>query len=294
MILSGLPRVRALCVAWLVAFVAWIVLWPCALLPVLAIEEGPRVLVEFPASYAEVLFSPSLWLDRVEGALWLWLFGSAAVLSAAQVLFVAPLVGPVALGAEPRPMRVSSLAAIALALAIVLMVGLALFHAALLLVPEERRDDFASSNGVLIANAIFLAWLVGSIPASIALWRVGSSPNPSAILRMARLLLAGTALNLVLSLPVYLIARRKTGCFCTLPTFFSLVGGLASLVFLAGPFAVLFLTRDFRRRWVRERCEACGYMRARGASRCSECGTAFGDAEQSAARGSSHPTADIS
>lgn len=285
MILSGLPRVRALCVVWLAAFVAWIVFWPCAVVPVLAIEEGPRILLEFPGDYAEVLLSPSQWIDRADGVL--WVFGTAAVLSTVQVLFVAPLVGPVSFSAEPRSMRVSSLAAIALALAVVLMVGLALFNLVLLLVPEPQRDRFASDNGALVASGIFFFWIAASIPASIALWRIGSSPNPNAILRMGRLLLAGTALNLVLSLPVYLIARRRTDCFCALPTFFSLVGGLASLLFLAGPFAVLFLTHGFRRQWVRERCASCGYLRARGAARCSECGAAFGDAGQQAEKGSS-------
>jgi hypothetical protein len=55
-------------------------------------------------------------------------------------------------------------------------------------------------------------------------------------------------------------------------SFWNLVFGLATLLWMCGPWAVLLLTRGERLQWARGACARCGYPRRTDAEVCTECG----------------------
>jgi hypothetical protein len=279
-ILRGMPRVRALVLLWIMATVFWAIVWPVAFLPQVAIEEGLQIVPKFIAQYASVAVTPSEW-----SANGLVLLAVAAGLGATQVLFVAPLVGEERTDGEPRSMRVAAIAATGVAIVVVAALVFVLVEGVVLLGADRFTPGRVGFNALDARPwqaflAMLAAWIAGSVPASIVLWRVGASSDPNALERLVRTVTAGTSLNLVLALPLYLLARRRESCVCSLPTFYSIACGLAALLWLTGPFAVLFLTREYRRMWRRTRCGRCGYPRLAQAARCSECGMEFEVATQ--------------
>jgi hypothetical protein len=279
-ILRGMPRVRALFLLWLVAVAFWLIVWPMSFLPLIVIEEGIKVVPEVFMKYAEVAASPSEW--NLSG---LSLLVIAAVLGATQVLFVAPLVGEERTDGEPRSMRAAAIVAICVAVVLVASLVFVLVEGVILLGADRVASGRVGFNAIdarpwQALLVMIAAWIAGSVPTSIVLWRAGASSDPSTLGRLVRAITAGTSLNLVLALPLYLIARRRESCVCSLPTFYSLICGLAALLWLTGPFAALFLTREYRRQWRRARCGRCGYPRLAGAVRCSECGLEFAAAAE--------------
>ncbi|HZL33838.1 MAG TPA: hypothetical protein VFC78_00930 [Tepidisphaeraceae bacterium] len=95
--------------------------------------------------------------------------------------------------------------------------------------------------------------------------------------RMYKLLVAGTWLELLVTVPVDVAVRRRTRCYCGEGTFYSLIIGITMMFWTFGP-GVLFLFADVRRRR-REHsglCVKCGYdLRGLPEPRCPECGRAF-------------------
>lgn len=97
--------------------------------------------------------------------------------------------------------------------------------------------------------------------------------------RMIRWLIAGSLIELAITLPLYVIVRRRYDCWCSLPSYWAVASGIMALLSLTGPGVVLL----WRRRrglptdaWV-DRCMICGYRRADDAgARCPECGTRWG------------------
>ena len=97
--------------------------------------------------------------------------------------------------------------------------------------------------------------------------------------RTVRWLLAGSLLELAVALPLYLIVRRKYDCWCSLPSFWAVAGGMVGVLSLAGPGTVLLwrARRGLPTDGWGDRCMICGYQRAKDAGpRCPECGTRWG------------------
>jgi hypothetical protein len=105
--------------------------------------------------------------------------------------------------------------------------------------------------------------------------------------RMYKLLVAGTCLELLITIPVDVEVRRRTRCYCGEGTFFSLIIGVTMMFWTFGPGVVLlFLTRRMQRREALLRvCAKCGYdLRGLRATRCPECGTPFEPAKSDSAK----------
>jgi hypothetical protein len=138
--------------------------------------------------------------------------------------------------------------------------------------PRAYTDNGPVARMWRTPYVLFSAWF-----ACGALWtwimrRTIASRDPDTISRFARRMLAGTCVELVLALPLYLLVRKRTQCMCATPNFWSIVVGLLGLVWLCGPAGVLLLTRSARRRWRAGACARCGYPLRAGSARCSECG----------------------
>ena len=92
-----------------------------------------------------------------------------------------------------------------------------------------------------------------------------------------RTLIAGTILELVITIPIDVQVRRRTQCYCDEGTFFSLIIGLTAILWTFGPgVAILFFIRRNQLRLASGRCRQCGYdLRGLSSRICPECGTGF-------------------
>ena len=281
MMLTRMSRVRGLCLLFVALTLVMFVILPLGIIPFVIIEGAfLNSLAEY-RYYLECVRRGDFSGER--GQLFLTHVGFSVGLAAIQVFFIAPLVGPVRITEGGRSLRWSMLSAMLIALCVSVGLVFALLEGvALALSDTEVSTQFVEHWGGVAYYSLFFAWLVVGIPWSLALWKIGSSRNPNGLALAARKLLAGTALELALALPIYALARRREDCVCAMSSFWALLVGLLALLLLTGPLAILFLTRHARRNWARGACTGCGYPRRSGASVCSECGHAFTVAEAAA------------
>lgn len=119
-----------------------------------------------------------------------------------------------------------------------------------------------------------LGWIVAT-PLLVRFARGGRREDRLGCL--ASRLFLGTIIEVVAIIPLDVMVRRRTDCYCERGTFLALVGcgtvGLAAL----GPAVLLPLLARRRKRWYASRCEVCLYDMAGtpGAERCPECGSGW-------------------
>ena len=77
-------------------------------------------------------------------------------------------------------------------------------------------------------------------------------------------------------IPIDIMVRRRTDCYCATGTFYSLVITILAAIWLGGPgVAILYLRR--RRRLANVSCVRCGYPKGPSPSPlCPECGYEWG------------------
>lgn len=94
---------------------------------------------------------------------------------------------------------------------------------------------------------------------------------------MYRTLVAGTFAEVLFTVPVDVMVRRRTNCYCNEGTFWALIIGGTSALWTFGPGVVLLFVAVRMQRRVRTGvCVACGYdLRGLPEPRCPECGLAF-------------------
>jgi hypothetical protein len=206
---------------------------------------------------------------------------AAALLALAQVAFVSPLVGPLRLAPTGASMRWTVIGAAVLVGSMTYLIGWAIVHAAEVLAAGPRPEFGVSDAGVaaiwwISPLVLFPGWFVCGALWTWIMRRAIASRDPDTVSRLSRRLLAGTCIELVLALPLYLLVRKRTDCVCAISSFWSIVIGLLGLVWLCGPAGVLLLTQDARREWRKGACGRCGYPLRAGSARCSECGHALG------------------
>lgn len=95
--------------------------------------------------------------------------------------------------------------------------------------------------------------------------------------RMYRTLISGTILELLITIPIDVQVRKRTNCYCGEGTFFSMIIGLTTVLWVFGPgIAILFLIRRRQRLEQSGCCLQCGYnLRGLTSERCPECGMLF-------------------
>lgn len=99
--------------------------------------------------------------------------------------------------------------------------------------------------------------------------------------RLVVVLLAGTVLETLVIVPIDVMVRRRTDCYCATGTFFALCISIWAWLWLTGPGIVLAITAKRRRLLAETHCVNCGY--AKGPSPgpgCPECGYAWLDASR--------------
>lgn len=252
---------------------AWWLLTPLIVVTVEAVSEllvDGQVEIKFYDYPAVVFFSRGFDEEH-------WILLAIACFTATlQCMLAVPAVPPFSSATQGRSMRSSVIAAavVAGALSTALLfaaIEVPVFFASGSMDPNLGGVSLGGRPGEVLAVA-GLAWLVISGIWTMVLWRVGRHSNPDVLERIIRRAFAGSALQVVLGLPLYAIIRRKADCWCGLVTFWSICIGLSSILLLCGPGVVLLLTRANRRAWRAGSCGSCGHLRAPGESRCPECG----------------------
>ncbi len=196
-------------------------------------------------------------------------FVGAMFLSLTQAAFLVPTCSPMASSGVPRSLRWTVISA-----AGVVAVLSALWIAAVIQV-LDLYTNHQLPGGYLAFPALIVAlgasWFYWSRVLAAA---SKSSDEPErAILRR---LLGATGLIVAATIPLHVMARRKTDCYCVMGSFLTLAWGIASGVWLLGPWALGGMTRRMRRSLSGSFCMRCGHARGSIAIvACPECGHKF-------------------
>ena len=197
-----------------------------------------------------------------------------ATLAAMQTLMLVPIAGPLRI----HPNGASLLASVIGAAGIAgFLTAMAAFAGVELLqqvfdIDLDQLLDRSTFGGIALA---FLVWSIAGAFWCWLLRRAGRSRDPKGLDRLVRLVFAATVVELLLTVPIYVMLRKKLNCHCFSASFLSIVGGLAVLLWMCGPWTLLLLTRRHREAWSSTACTRCGYPR-RGVGRlCPECGLPY-------------------
>ena len=143
---------------------------------------------------------------------------------------------------------------------------------------SEILDGDMTAVFVVFWVSIFAGWLLWLPILFIFARRAGPRRLHE---RLVVVLLAGTVLETLVIVPIDVMVRRRTDCYCGTGTFFALCISVWAWLWLTGPGIVLALTAKRRRLLAETHCVNCGY--AKGPSPgpgCPECGYAWLDASR--------------
>ncbi len=180
-------------------------------------------------------------LFEASGTDWLWILLLWGIALLQSCLLLIPLPVTVAFG-EKTPLGPRVIAAAFLGglfLAIPLFASVDLYYL-------SATADSKAYNAMPFVLAVLGVWALSwFIWTPILLHR--SRGQADAVERFVGKNIAGSAVGLALTLPWYVVLRRKHACFCGLGTFWALVFGLWSLLVVGGPL-LFVLARDRRLR----------------------------------------------
>lgn len=226
-------------------------------------------LLELPGALAEMVSEPDWW--SIVGP-------TALVLVALQGVFLLPMFSR----RPPREHRGKSLTAsllVAGVLAGALTMGVGggvLELIGLIGLPELLGSTSVQKEDLWVIPLAMLAvgWVVWSVLLLVFVRGIWADRTLG---RLVGLLFAGTLMETIVILPLDVMVRRRTDCYCGTGTFMALsFCGLATL-WLAGPGVVIALLSHRHRRWRDDHCGTCGYPKGPSPGpRCAECGSAWG------------------
>ena len=200
---------------------------------------------------------------------WKFMFICSAVIVGTQFIFILPIVKPPRLTIRGKSLLLS--ACMASFIAAVLTLGLVslVYSIVMTLALDVPKEDEMQEGFFLI----FLgsSWIVWTICLLIFVNR--KKRDPSSIVKCTSWLFAGSIIELLLSIPLAILVARRSNCYCSTGSFFSLSLSFLAALWLFGPFMVILLVWR-RRPWTKDHCFNCGYPRKLAdSSVCSECGT---------------------
>lgn len=225
-----------------------------------------------------------------------WAFVSAVIFTGSQFLFLVPLATQPKAGGKPRSLRLQVV--IAAFLGGALTVGFAMAVASVIStlflgVEDEWSYPMAVYSLLWIPNIftvetkyLFDSLFLGSLGFILLSWSTWAfvlwhrvkinHHNPGYLGRIAGRLFAGSIIEFLLVIPLHIMVKKKTDCYCAAGTFGALVLSFMAGLWLFGPF-VFMLVFWKKRPWTKSHCKHCGYPRkVTTAQTCSECGKKFG------------------
>ncbi len=219
---------------------------------------------------------------RIEHADWLTLpIVPAAVVTPIATLLFAKFC--------PRGMPALLTAALAACMAASLALGVVFALSSIPTILGPKKSILSGGSDAYAAwwwsgslAAFFLTWIVAT-PLLLAFIRRGD--RDSALARVASRLFLGSAIEAGAVIPLDVMVRRKTDCYCGESTLWTLTicWGVGTLVL--GPAIWLVPLARRRKRWFQGRCEVCGYDMSgcMTALKCPECGSGWRSKEPDAA-----------
>ena len=124
-----------------------------------------------------------------------------------------------------------------------LLAGLLLFAGALATAEMLSSQKGAYECVWYLVSAGLAIWSVWAI----LFWRMAGHKDPGTIAAwLHRVLLAGSALELLIAVPAHLIVRRRTECCAGFYTGFGIAAGLAVMIVAFGPSVAILYSRRVR------------------------------------------------
>lgn len=196
-------------------------------------------------------------------------------LTVTQAMLLWPLRQPRLVGPKGHGVRTSLVAAGLVIAGLVLAAAFAtveIVHQYKLF--PEIDPDLPGGYWTFGALIILPAWAVAT-PLLIAFAERG--PRETVVARVAQRLFVGTIIEIALLIPLDVMVRRKTSCYCWAGTYWALTFCGFIGVLAAGPAIFIPLLAKRRKPWYSTHCGACGYDMAASltAPRCPECGVAW-------------------
>jgi len=241
-------------------------------------------IVFFAAEFVLVFMAGALWLGVGDGS-WPGLSVIADVLIdpgfalivgvwaagvvGLQGLFLFPVRRPIA-RRDAHMSVLMSLTVAGLASALLLADGAV---AAVEVFTEWEEIAHRSAPWLSLLAALLTAWAA----ATPVLFVFSRGRQESVLGRVSAGLFLGTIIELVAIIPLDVMVRRRTDCYCATGTFLGLTTVGSVGLFSFGPAVLLPLLARRRRRWWSGHCDVCGYDMEglRGAERCPECGAGW-------------------
>jgi hypothetical protein len=206
----------------------------------------------------------------------IWMIPVIIGFTIAQLIFMLPVRQPGMSGNHGRSVRKS--------LCIAGCVIGALFFASIFAVLEflytvrdfewDFPDDVPGEPYTTIGAVILFGWLVAT-PILICFIKPGR--KETVLARLSKKLFIGTIVEVALLIPLDVMVRRKTDCYCWAGTYWALtICGFVG-VFALGPAVFLPILAKRRKTWYSGHCGVCGYDMdgMPDTPRCPECGTGW-------------------
>lgn len=212
--------------------------------------------------------------DIVLDASWWSTVGPIAlVLVGTQVVFLIPVLAkrpPKAVRSRPLVVSLFIGGAVAAGLTLGLALAAGEFSATVLEWSFDLDDTFTEALFVVLLVGSWAFWSAVLLVFCRGIWA------DRMLGRVVGLLIGGTLLEVLVVLPLDIMVRRRTDCYCFSGTFFGLCLATGATLWLTGPGIVIALTSKKHRQWRELHCFRCGY--AKGPSPgpvCPECGYAW-------------------
>jgi hypothetical protein len=205
----------------------------------------------------------------------------AAIVVAAQLLFLLPLASKhPPRGERSRPLLVSLVIGGAIAACLTFGLMAALLELVSLVTGSETGelvDEVIFDDEIVPLVMIAGSWALWS--ALLLLFARGIWAD-RALGRLVAALFGGTLVEALLVVPIDVMVRRRTDCYCGTGTFLALVAASFATLWLTGPGIVIVLASKRHRRWRRTHCSRCGHAMGPSPGRvCPECGAPRGRRE---------------
>ncbi len=224
------------------------------------------------------------WVLRVLSSWEYWgsVLGVIATLMVLQSVLVWPVRRPRARNRKGVPLwaSVGAGALLGTMLAAAIFFGLG----TILQINEEIRPRWLRDSNLM--GWVFAAWCSGSFVAGSVLMygfclkrlRFGDR-HEQVLAKVAATLFKGTLVEAVAILPLDVMFRRKSDCYCFAGTFWAFTLLIGAGLVTIGPAIFLPVLARRRKEWYGSRCDCCGYdmsgLDLRGVERCPECGAGW-------------------
>lgn len=259
---GGWPRWYAIAGFWILQSLLILVIWPIVFI------FSWRGDWSFVADFIENFGDRDFWAIALP---------SVVVITLAQTVFVWPVRRP-GLRASGVSARLSLIVAGLCSVLLAVALFMALREIPWLIeqyVAQSPRKSSQSAVPAPLSMPFFVTIAIGWIIVTPLLFAFVRGPLRERRLgRLAAILFTGTIVEVAAIIPIDVLVRKKSSCYCEQGSFWALTicGGVGT-VFL-GPAIWLPLLAKRRKRWYAGHCDACGYdMRGcMNAERCPECG----------------------